>query len=55
MLHAQLGELDRAFEWLDYAPPHAWVPWVRVDPWMRPRLENDRRFHALLDRMRLPP
>lgn len=55
MLHAQLGELDEAFEWLDYEPPHAWVPWVRTDPWMRPRLENDPRFLELLERMRLPP
>jgi TolB-like protein/Tfp pilus assembly protein PilF len=55
MLHAQLGELDQAFEWLAYEPPHAWLPWVRSDPWLRPRLEHDPRFAALLERLRLPP
>jgi hypothetical protein len=54
MLHAQLGELDEAFRWLDFEPAHAWLPWVRVDPWMRPHLEHDPRFGALLARMRLP-
>lgn len=54
MLHAHLGELDAAFEWLDYEPPHAWVPWVRTDPWLRPRLEHDPRFAELLERLRLP-
>lgn len=54
MLHAQFGELDQAFEWLEFRPPHAWVPWVRVDPWMRPHLEGDPRLDAWLARMRLP-
>lgn len=54
MLHAQLGEIDEAFHWLDYSPPHAWVPWVRVDPWLRPKLEHDARFARLLARMGLP-
>ncbi len=54
VLHAQLGELDAAFEWLAYEPPHAFVPWVRVDPWLRPFIEEDPRFDELLARLRLP-
>jgi TolB-like protein/class 3 adenylate cyclase/Tfp pilus assembly protein PilF len=54
MLHAQFGELDAAFEALAYEPPHAWVPWVREDPWLRPRLEGDPRFAEMLARMKLP-
>jgi TolB-like protein/DNA-binding winged helix-turn-helix (wHTH) protein len=55
MLHAQLGEVGAAFEWLAYEPPHAWVPWIRTDPWLRPPLEHDPRFSELLARLRLPP
>jgi tetratricopeptide (TPR) repeat protein len=54
VLNARLGNLDKAFEWLGYDPPHAWVPWVRVDPWLRPYIEQDPRFPALLKRMQLP-
>ncbi len=55
MLHARLGETEKALEWLRYEPPHAWVPWVRVDPWMRPSLESGPGFTALLAEMGLPP
>jgi tetratricopeptide (TPR) repeat protein len=55
MLHAQLGDLDEAFEYLEFDPPHAWLPWIRQDPWLRPLLEDDPRFMKLLARMRLPP
>ena len=55
MLHAQLGEIDQAFTWLNYEPAHAWVPWARVDPWLRPKIEHDPRFAEWLSRLRLPP
>jgi TolB-like protein/DNA-binding winged helix-turn-helix (wHTH) protein/Tfp pilus assembly protein PilF len=55
MLHAQLGEIDKAFEYLAFEPPHAWLPWIRQDPWLRPLLEKDPRFFELLDRLGLPP
>jgi len=55
MLHAQLGELDEAFDYLAFEPAHAWLPWIRHDPWLRPLLEKDPRFLKLLARMRLPP
>jgi hypothetical protein len=54
VLYAQLGELDATFEWLAYEPPHAFVPWVRLDPWLRPFIENDPRFDEFLARLRLP-
>jgi hypothetical protein len=54
-LHSQLGNVDAAFEWLAYEPPHAWVPWARLDPWLRPGIEDDPRFAAFLERLRLPP
>ena len=54
MLHARLGDSARALEWLRYEPHHAWVPWVRVDPWLRPSLEADAGFPGLLERLGLP-
>jgi tetratricopeptide (TPR) repeat protein len=54
VLHAYLGETDAAFEWLAYEPPHAIMPWVRVDPWLRPLIEDDPRFDELLERLGLP-
>jgi tetratricopeptide (TPR) repeat protein len=52
--HAQLGEIDEAFRWLDYEPHHAWVPWVRSLDWADP-MRRDPRFPARLERMNLPP
>jgi adenylate cyclase len=54
VLYAQLGDLDATFEWLAYEPPHAVVPWIRVDPWVRPLIENDPRFDEFLARLKLP-
>ncbi len=54
VLYAQLGDLDATFEWLAYEPPHAVVPWIRVDPWVRPLIENDPRFDEFLARLNLP-
>jgi eukaryotic-like serine/threonine-protein kinase len=53
-VYASLGDKDRAFRWLDYPHPHAWVPWVRVEPWFS-KLWGDPRFPALLERFHLPP
>jgi TolB-like protein/tetratricopeptide (TPR) repeat protein len=54
MLYATLGDNDRAFRWLHYEHPHAWVPWVRISRW-NTALRNDPRFPALLRKMHLPP
>jgi TolB-like protein len=52
--HAQVGDLDEAFKWLEYEPHHIFVPWVRVLDWAAP-LHRDPRFPAQLERMHLPP
>jgi TolB-like protein/Flp pilus assembly protein TadD len=52
-LYTALGEKDEAFRWLNYEHPHAWFPWVRVDPQFVP-LRDDPRFKDLLRKMNLP-
>ena len=54
VVYACLDDRDRAFRWLDYPHPHAWVPWVRVEPFFS-KLWDDPRFPALLLRFHLPP
>jgi TolB-like protein/Tfp pilus assembly protein PilF len=55
-LCATLGEMDRAFQWLEaaYELHTAWLPWIRVDHITKP-LRDDPRFKDLLHRMNLPP
>ena len=52
--YTDLGEKDKAFQWLAYEPHHAWVPAVRIFSWFTP-LRDDPRFHELLQKMNLPP
>jgi TolB-like protein/Flp pilus assembly protein TadD len=55
-LHAALGELDKAFHYLEHGPHHAWIPWVRVLPWPGGHaLRSDPRLPEYLRRMNLPP
>jgi serine/threonine protein kinase/Tfp pilus assembly protein PilF len=54
VLYSALGEKDKAFQWLDFRPPHSYLPWIRVIDWVDP-LRDDPRFHELLHRMNLPP
>ena len=54
VLFTALGNKDEAFRWLNYEHPHAWFPWVRVDPQFVP-LRDDPRFKELLQKMNLPP
>jgi serine/threonine protein kinase/tetratricopeptide (TPR) repeat protein len=51
--HADLGNLDEAFRWLDYEPHHAWVAWIGALDWAKP-LRRDPRFPAHLGRMNVP-
>jgi tetratricopeptide (TPR) repeat protein len=58
-IYGALGEHDLAFEWLNYQPNHAWLPWIRAGTWhpahwLAP-LRDDPRYRALLSRMRLTP
>jgi TolB-like protein/predicted Zn-dependent protease len=52
-LHTQLGNADKALEWLNFEPHHAFVPWARVDPLFAP-LRNTPGFAKFLDRLKLP-
>ena len=54
MMHAGLGEADRAFEWLDRAleDRRGWLAYLKVEPLLDP-LRGDPRFGRLLERMRL--
>jgi serine/threonine-protein kinase len=53
VLYASLGENDDSFRWLEYEPPHAWVPWGAIDPILElPR--DDPRFQDFLRELNLP-
>jgi len=52
-LHTALGEKDQAFQWLNYEQPHAFFPWIRVNPEIEP-LRDDPRFQDIVRRMKLP-
>ena len=53
-LHIALGELDRAFEWMEraYSERRGWLAYLRVNPLFDP-LRGDPRFTDLLRRLRL--
>jgi hypothetical protein len=52
----QLGEKDRAFEWLEkvYQEHSFWLPFLKVHPHLDP-LRSDPRFADLVRRVGLPP
>lgn len=52
-LAADLGETDKAFRWAAYEPPHAFFPWIAVEPNVGP-LRVDPRFAEVLQRLKLP-
>ncbi len=54
-VQAYRGEIDAAFEWLDrgYQQHNSGMWAVKTDPLLR-NLRGDRRFQALLSRMKLP-
>ena len=54
VVYAALGDKDKAFRWLAFERPHAWLPWIRVFPWFR-SLWDDSRFLDLLNKLNLPP
>lgn len=55
-IHAALGDVDRAFLWLDHAllEPSALLPTIRVDPVMD-GLRSDPRYRDIENRLRMPP
>jgi hypothetical protein len=54
LLYTALGDNDAAFRWLAFQPPHAWLPWVRVEAEFE-GLRTDPRFPEFLRRLKLPP
>ena len=54
-VYAERGEVDRAFEWLEraYAQRDSGLSQIKGQPHFK-RLERDRRYAALLEKMRLP-
>ena len=54
MIHAGLGEIERAIDWTEraYAERRGWLCYVRVNPLMDP-MRGHPRFEALVERMRL--
>ncbi len=55
LVHAGLGQKDEAFAWLDKAFEERsnWLVWLRLDPRWK-SLRDDRRFTALVERMKFP-
>ncbi len=55
LLNAELGNLDEAFRWLEYDPPHAWLAWVvsSQNTYLWKPYQEDPRYQALLRRMNL--
>lgn len=53
-IYAQLGEKDRAFEWLEklYEEHHFWMPFLKVHAHLDP-LRSDQRFNDLVRRIGL--
>ena len=53
-LYVTLGELDRAFEWLEkaYQERRGWLAYLKIEP-MLDGLRADPRFHRFMERMRL--
>ena len=54
VIYGALGELDTAFEWLDWAyeEQSPWIGFLRVDPRVDP-LRDDPRFDAILKKAAL--
>jgi hypothetical protein len=54
LIHAGLGEIDQAFDWLDRAREHSdhWVETLKVHP-VLDALRADERYPQLLDRVGL--
>jgi tetratricopeptide (TPR) repeat protein len=54
LIHAALGNEERAMDWLEYEPAHAWLAWITTSWFPDFRGYRDKpRFQALLGRMNL--
>ena len=53
-LYAQLGDADEAFRWVDFEPPHAFLPWLATRWAPLYSLRDDPRYEVFLERLDLP-
>ncbi|MDH3649088.1 MAG: hypothetical protein OEQ53_05355, partial [Saprospiraceae bacterium] len=55
MLHAQMGKINDAFEWLDnaYQDHEVEMYWLKVEPTFEP-MRNDPRWEEMLDKVGFP-
>jgi len=53
-LYAALGDADKAFEWANHEPHHAYLPWITTRWSPLYSLKDDPRYGQLLDRLDLP-
>jgi TolB-like protein/Flp pilus assembly protein TadD len=52
-IYAGLGNMDKAFQWLNYEPHHAFTAWAAVQLEYK-NMWDDPRFETFLDRLNLP-
>jgi len=55
MIHAQMGEIDTAFEWLEkaYQDHEVEMYWLKVEPPFEP-LRSDPKWEVMLDKVGFP-
>ena len=52
-MYANLGDLDKAFEWFSHENNHAWYPWLRV-MFVPDNVRKEPRFLKIIRDMNLP-
>ena len=52
-MHAELGDFDKTFEYLNYKQKHGWYPWIRV-MFFSNEIRKDPRFLKIIRDMNLP-
>ena len=52
-MYAELGDFDKAFEYLNYKQKHGWYPWIRV-LFFSDEIRKDPRFLKIIRDMNLP-
>ncbi len=52
-MYSELGDFDKAFEYLNYPQKHGWFPWIRI-MFVNPEMRQDPRFLKIIREMNLP-
>ncbi len=53
IMYNELGDFDKAFEWLNYEHKIGWYPWIRV-MFLKGEIRKDPRFLKIIRDMNLP-